>query len=193
MGSWFPFLRSTYTMATDLDKEDAAAVLRRACGDGVLSLDEFGDRVGAVWAAESVGDVRRVTASLPPPVPVVGAPERLVAAVFGAQKRSGHWRVPSRLRVVALLGRCRIDLRSAVLSVDALRDGVLEIEALAVAGSIRIIVPEGVDVVMGGRSLLGLRAIRAGRPNGRPHAALTMVRVTGNVALGAVKVRGIRF
>jgi Domain of unknown function (DUF1707) len=189
--SW-AVVRGPAGAAAEADKERAAAVLERACGDGRLSLDEFGERVGAVWAAESVDDLDRATAGVPAPAP--GAPvERRVVAVFGVQRRAGHWRVPRRLTVVAVAGRARIDLRDAVLDGEHARDGaVLEIDVLAVLGSVRIVVPRGVEVVMGGRSLAGWRTVRFPGPDRRGRALAT-VRVTGHVALGSVKVRGLRF
>ncbi len=183
---------------TDPDRAHAAALLERACGGGTLTLDEFGDRVGAVWAARSWGDLRRATADLPPAAAGPGPPvERVVTAVLGTQRRSGRRRVPSRLRLVAVLGRCRIDLRGAVLADDPLGDGVLEIRARVLLGSIRVVVPDGVEVLLEGRSLLGSRVARLARPSlvrphRRPPPGLRAVRVTGHAVLGAVGVRGAR-
>ena len=57
---------------TDADREAAAERLADAAGNGGLTLSEFSDRVGAVWAAETSAQLATATAGieLPPPVGV---------------------------------------------------------------------------------------------------------------------------
>jgi hypothetical protein len=56
---------------SDHERERAAELLQRACGDGRLTLEEFSARVGAVWAAGSTQEIERATAGLAP-TPIVG-------------------------------------------------------------------------------------------------------------------------
>ena len=42
---------------TDADRQAAADLLQDAAGDGRLTLAEFSDRVGAVWAADERGQI----------------------------------------------------------------------------------------------------------------------------------------
>ena len=52
---------------SDAERTAVADRLRRAHGDGRIDLVEFDDRVRAVWAARTRGELARVTADLPEP------------------------------------------------------------------------------------------------------------------------------
>ena len=52
--------------ASDDDRQRVVEVLQRHTQVGRLSLDEFSDRVGDVWAARTLGDLAAVTSDLPP-------------------------------------------------------------------------------------------------------------------------------
>ncbi len=51
----------------DADRDRIVAVLRRHCGDGRITLDEFGDLVGDVYGARTAADLDAVIAQLPVP------------------------------------------------------------------------------------------------------------------------------
>ena len=51
---------------SDAERSVVAAGLQRAHDAGQLGLDEFDERVQAVWASRTRGDLERVTADLPP-------------------------------------------------------------------------------------------------------------------------------
>lgn len=55
---------SPHLRATDTDREQAAEAVRAAAGDGRLGLDEAGDRLAAVAAAGTHGELTRLTADL---------------------------------------------------------------------------------------------------------------------------------
>jgi hypothetical protein len=144
----------------DQDREAAAAVLERACGEGLLNLEEFSARVGAVWAADTVEQLRQATADLAQPV--VGGirePEEKIVAVFGENKRSMRWRLPGLLRVLAVFGSCELDLREAAVGADAMRDHLVRITGRCVFGELKVTVPEGVDVELRGRTVFGSRSM----------------------------------
>ena len=54
---------------SDAERAAVQERLRRAVGDGQLDLHEFDERVQAVWAARTRGELVRVTADLPEPPP----------------------------------------------------------------------------------------------------------------------------
>ena len=54
---------------SDADRERAAARLREHFAEGRLSPDELDERIAAALTAKTVGDVRRILADLPGPVP----------------------------------------------------------------------------------------------------------------------------
>lgn len=176
----------------DGDRERAAAALQRACGEGRLSLEEFGDRVGAAWAADDSAQLAEATRGLP------GVPDRVAPTAYVGQRdqsanlsllgsyvRKGRFVMPRRLQVVALVGATDIDLRGALIA-----DPVVEIVAYSLLGSVRVTVPEGIEVELDGLSLLGSREMRltpVPRVPGTP-----LVRVTAYSALGSVTVRSKR-
>jgi hypothetical protein len=59
---------------SDVERAAAQERLRRAVGDGQLDLHEFDQRVAAVWAARTHGDLARYTRDLPEPPPAPPAP-----------------------------------------------------------------------------------------------------------------------
>ncbi len=162
-------------LASDADRERVAEVLRAAAGDGRLGLPELDERLGAVSASRTYGQLAQVTADLPDagelqvptgPRPgavgsaggrpagvpaVVSGPARGAAvAVFSAASRKGRWVVPERFSAVAVMGRVALDLRDADF---AAREVV--ISAFALFGGVEITVPAGVTVRTDGIGMFG--------------------------------------
>jgi hypothetical protein len=90
-----------------------------------LSLDELETRMARVYAATTPADVDALVADLP--ALALGAPvtvtpdayaptpklkERLVAIMSGIVRR-GLWKIPRRLRVVAIMGGVELEIRVA--------------------------------------------------------------------------------
>lgn len=64
---------------SDTERDAVQERLRQAQGVGQLDIHEFDERVQAVWAARTRGELERVTADLPaPPPPASRAPARRV-------------------------------------------------------------------------------------------------------------------
>jgi hypothetical protein len=139
---------------SDDDRQRAAEVLQRACGDGRLALEEFGVRVGSVWAAETNDELERATAGLAPS-PIVGSSvtvERVVT-VFSENKRRGRWRMRSpRLSVRTVFGSTELDLRGMIID-----EPEIEIAGGCYFGEIKVIVPEGVEVELTGAAVFSSR------------------------------------
>lgn len=190
----------------EAQREGAIDALRRAAGDGVIDLEEFGERAGTVYAADHLDEIRSVLADLPsadlpvlaqvpdphetastmppsppprPPAPSVDA--QYVVAVMSGADRSGRWTVKAQVNVVAVMGGCKLDFRHAELS-----SPVTQINAVSVMGGIEIIVPEGVPVEVDGFVLMGGvdNKTRAEAAPGRP-----ILRVTAFGVMGGVSVR----
>jgi hypothetical protein len=169
---------------SDNDRERAAELLQRACGDGRLTLEEFSVRVGAVWAADTPAELALATADLAP-TPVVGtvqAVERVVT-IFSATTRRGRWRLlPRALRTLTVFGTCELDLCEVASGAD-----LIEITGTCLFGEVSVIVPEGVEVDMGGTVIFATRDLQLApvpRVPGTPH-----VRVNINAMFSAVGVR----
>ncbi|MFD0518606.1 DUF1707 SHOCT-like domain-containing protein [Paractinoplanes durhamensis] len=125
---------------SDNERERAAELLQRACGDGRLTLEEFSVRVGAVWAAETGQELEKATAGMAV-TPIVGSAQSIdsVTTIFSESKRRGRWRLrSSRLWLRTFFGATELDLREVLTS-----ERTIEIGGLCLFGQITIIVPEG--------------------------------------------------
>jgi hypothetical protein len=140
--------------ASDADREAVVARLQKALSEGRIDLDEFGQRAAVAYDATTVAELDSVTADLPsdarPPVEIVGtrAPE-VVSSVFGDVKLAGG---SAPQRVSTVFGDVRIDLRG--LRTDADR---LDLYLSTVFGDVEVIVAEGVDAELQGRTVFGDR------------------------------------
>jgi hypothetical protein len=167
----------------DHDRERAAELLQRVCGDDRITLEEFSTRVGAVWAAETPAELARTTADLAPE-PFVGTsqPVERITTVFSETKRRGRWRLlPSGLRTRTVFGSCELDLRNVLTGSD-----VIEIDGTCAFGEIKVIVPEGVDVDLTGATVFSSRELSLA-PVPRVHGT-PRVRVAINAYFGSVRV-----
>lgn len=127
-------------------------MLGTAMSDGRLTPGEHAERVGAALSARTLGDLERLTADLASaaeqPVRLDGG--KVVAGFFGTEVRAGRWAVPHVLTCSAVFGEVVVDFREALL-----QDRHVVLHAYAIGGRVRLIVPTGVEVVMGGTMLLG--------------------------------------
>lgn len=173
---------------TVAQREAAEGRLRTAAADGVLTLEEYGDRVALVLAAGSADELREATADLPlaqeqPHVRAErsGPVRRWLVAVMGGHSEGGRWRPAPRTNAVAVMGGIDVDLREAVVE-----DGELTLTAVAVMGGIEIVVPDGVEVEMTGFAFMGGRENKARRPG---YADAPLLRVRAYALMGGVEVR----
>ena len=149
--------RSPAVRASDADREAVVTRLQSAIGEGRIDLDEFGQRADAAYAAVTLDELDRLVADLPShplrPVEIVGqrAAEE-VSSVFGDVKLAVAAAPPRRVSTV--FGDVRIDLRG--LRTDADR---IDLSLSTVFGDIDVIVAEGVDAELHGRTILGNRKV----------------------------------
>src|SRR5687767_11326557 len=108
--------------------------------------------------------------------------ERLIAIMSGIVRR-GLWKVPRRLRVVAVMGGVDLDFRQAELT-----PGVTEIRVFVFMGGLQVRVPPGVRLETDGVAIMGGFEDRVHDPGAaRPDAPV--VRVTGIAIMGGVDAR----
>jgi hypothetical protein len=120
--------------ASDTDRERVADLLRRAASDGRLSVSELEERIEALYAAKTYGELEPVVADLPGPMPflsVTAQPRvsanspvprlarpprsrvgghrtnRSAKAVFSRVTRKGQWIVPEHYYVKVVFGGVR--------------------------------------------------------------------------------------
>jgi hypothetical protein len=168
--------------ASDADRDRTVEALAAASAEGRLSLDEYSQRSDAALAARTLGDLAGLTADLPAVSPAAPAviPEE-ITAVLGNESRKGRWVVPPHLTVRSVLGDCHLEMQQAVIG-----QHVTTIDATVRFGSVTIFVPDGIDVRMSGRAVLGAKSSEL-RGDPQPGAPVLVVRC--NVLCGAITVR----
>lgn len=182
----------------DAERERAIGWLRHHCGLGALTLDEFGDRAAAVYAAGSELELWAGLDGLdvpkaPPHQPAGGAApaavhrrgQRWHVAVFGGADRRGRWRLATRSVAVALFGGVDLDLRSVTLAEPEATE--ISITAVALFGGVEIVVPEGMDVEVDGLTLFGGKDCRLA--DVAPNRGLPVLHVRALVLFGGLDVR----
>ncbi|MDT0278394.1 DUF1707 domain-containing protein [Blastococcus goldschmidtiae] len=148
--------------ASDQDRETLVARLQQALAEGRLDLDEFGQRAGAAYAAVTTAELAALVADLPAeaPVEIVGtrAPEEQTS-VFGDITLAGPT-VPRRASTVS--GDVRMDLRG-LRTVPRKREVLpadrLDLYLSTVFGDVDVVVAEGVDAQIQGRTIFGDRKV----------------------------------
>ena len=151
---------------SDAERNEVVDLLRTHCSEGRLTLDEFSDRVGEVFAARTRSELDKVTVDLPvesrvpetTAYPAAASTQpvrrravrRWIVGVMSGGSAKGRWRPAEETHVLAVMGGCEVDLRNAEI------DGPeVIIRAWAVMGGVEIIVPEGIEVEMSGFAFMG--------------------------------------
>jgi hypothetical protein len=144
--------------ASDADREATVVRLQSAVGEGRIDLDEFGQRADAAYAAVTMSELDLLVADLPAhpalPVQIVGRrPQEEVTSVFGDITLAVGSAPPQRAGTV--FGDIRIDLRALRTSEER-----IDLHLGTVFGDIDVIVAEGVDGELHGRTVFGNRKVQ---------------------------------
>jgi hypothetical protein len=136
----------------DADRERVAVALREHCVEGRLTLEEFSTRLDEAYAARTRAELDEAKRELPAEAAPATRPKRRswLVTLIGSEQRRGPWRVARRLFAFSLLGAPDLDFRRAVVTTDEIR-----ITSISLIGSLTAIVPSGVEVELGGFSLIG--------------------------------------
>ncbi|MGH3931670.1 MAG: DUF1707 SHOCT-like domain-containing protein [Pseudonocardiaceae bacterium] len=168
---------------SDAEREHVAELLQRAVGQGRLTIAEFSDRVDAVLAARTRGELNTVLVDLPGFA--LPRPANLdvleLSHHLGVLNRRGPWRVPSRVRLVGYFGSTLLDFTEAVFS-----GPVVTVELDKTAGSTTIIIPEGATVDTDGLRVTA-GSVRDSTVRRITPGALHFV-ITGRSTMGEVRI-----
>jgi hypothetical protein len=138
--------------ASDSDRERVVAMLSAALGDGRLTPQEHSERIKAALTARTLGDLAGLTADLASaaeqPVRLDGG--HVILGFFGTEARTGRWVVPPVLTCTAVWGEVVVDFTAALL-----QSRHVVLYAYAFCGRVRLIVPDGVEVILDGTTLIG--------------------------------------
>ncbi len=179
---------------SDVDRHDAAEILRKAAGDGRIDFDELDQRLDAVYAAKTYGDLVPITVDLPADeAPRAVTPHRDVVpssttwqgstAVMGECKRRGPWLVPGSHTAFALMGSVELDLREATFA-----QGDVTISATAIMGEVKVIVDAFTRVIVDGVPIMGEFSAAKDKVAPMLEAGSPVVRVRGLALMGSVTV-----
>lgn len=149
--------------ASDAEREDVVSQLAEHATTGRLTLAELDERMSQAYSATTRGELDRLVADLPSPgvgTASTAAPasslapghkaSRWLVGVMGGSERHGRWRVAEQLNVVAVMGGHTVDLRHAELTSQE-----TTIIVVSIMGGSDILVPDSIDVSVGGFSLMG--------------------------------------
>jgi hypothetical protein len=179
---------------SDVERDNVASILRDAAGDGRLDLEELDERLTAVYAAKTYGDLEPITRDLPsassaPATQAVPRRDRiggvpassLGIGIMGGFERKGTWVVPETFNAVTFWGGGQLDLREARFAAPK-----VTINAWAIMGGIEILVPEDVEVHVNGIGIMGGFDHRA---SGAGSAGAPQIVVNGLAFWGGVSVQ----
>ncbi len=196
---------------SDRDREVVAEALREAYAEGRLTFAEHDERLGRVWSARTAADLEPLVEDLPvgggvvPRGDAAAAPRRGRQAARSGPGFAGHGlalhggdglAVLSSSTVsppvgttsatgVSVLGSLVVDLRECLGAEDA-RGRTFRLTVNALLGSVEVLVPEGVEVRMGGAAVLGTRQLHG---TSRAGAGAPALALDGVALLGSVDVR----
>lgn len=168
--------------ASDADRERTAELLRRAAGDGRLTIEELDERLHSAYGARTSDELERLVADVvaaderAAPVPRVpvrraeGGARWLVAVMSGCD-RKGRWRLAPRCTVLNVMGGSDLDLNDAELS-----DERTELRVYSIMGGADIYVPEGMNVEVSEFAFMGGNGVDIGDSHPDPGGPVLRVR-----------------
>jgi len=179
--------------ASDADRERVAERLRRAAGDGQLTVDELDERLEAAYGSRTRRELVALTADLQPetaaagaaPVQYAGAQgetgvtvrpgpggSRWLVAIMGGCDRKGRWRLAERATSLNLMGGSDLDLTEVELAADT-----VELTVISIMGGADIRVPEGINVEVSEFAFMGGNTVQAGASGHIPGAPTVRLRL----------------
>jgi hypothetical protein len=181
--------------ASDADRDRVADILRDALAEGRLTTEEHSERLDAVYAAKTVGQLEPLVRDLPAPSAArtrtaawasdgTGENPNLIG-ILGGGERKGRWRVGSQINAVAIMGGVEIDLTEATFTSPE-----LTINCTAIMGGISIRVPENVTLRGGGVvGIMGGSDIKAYES---PEPGAPVIKIQGLAFWGGVEAKAKR-
>jgi Domain of unknown function (DUF1707) len=182
--------------ASDADREHHAELLRRAAGEGRLTMDELDERLTTVYESRTHNELQRLVADVIVPASHTHATPATTAAgttrmpvrkdeggagwlvsIMSGRERKGRWLVGRNLKVINVMGGSDLDLNDAELV-----DDVVTITVVALMGGADIRVPDGLNVELTDFAFMGGNSSNLGneRPDpGGPTLRLKVISIMG--------------
>ncbi len=171
--------------ASDAEREYVIDLLQRAVGQGMLDLDEFGQRTDVALAARTRTELNRVLLDLPIPDQPL-RPDTgdvlVLRSTLSEVTRRGNWRVPARLIVISRFGSTKLDFTEAEFTSQQ-----VSVELAVTGGSVHLLVPPTSAVLTTAVATIGGQIVDQ-RPTAAGMGTPTFV-LTGRVRAGEVRIR----
>jgi hypothetical protein len=178
---------------SNAERERASALLQDALDQGMITIDEYGERSAIAASAKVRGELAAILADLPAAVqngavalatPVAPDNERPLElnAGMGNVNQVGEWTVPSRINARCSMGNVKIDFSDAIC-----RHRDVWLHAECGWGNIKVLVPRGWTVVVESVSVGSGRLTNKVNTPGSP--GLPVLHVEGSVSAGDIKIR----
>ncbi len=167
--------------ASDADRERTAEVLRRAAGEGRLTIEELDERLDVVYETRTQRELDKLIADVvvrddparANRMPVrAGEGSNWVVSVMSGHDRKGRWRVGRHLKVISIMGGSSIDLNDAELTSD-----VTEITVFSLMGGSDVRVPDGLNVEISDFAFMGGNDAKIGEYMPDPGGPLVKIRM----------------
>ncbi len=135
------------------------------------------------YGAEAI-EVEPVDTSYDTHAVAVAAAESIrIPAVFGSAERAGTWTVPEHIEVMVTLGDVKLDFRDAVFTTDTV---VIDVSVLL--GSLHVILPPGTQIENECEEFMSSSTHpRRGRESAPPNGILVILR--GRSRLGEISIK----
>jgi len=188
------FNENSRLRASDADRDTAAAVINNALAEGRLTAEEHSDRLDAIYAAKTHGELVPLLDDLPGQrtamTPSAASSDLTrsrrhgrIVAIFAGATRKGPWHAEPVIEIVTVFGGVEIDFRDAVLPGKE-----VILKATTVMGGVEIIVPPEMRVVDNGIAILGGREV-TGNPPAASSPDAPVLRVEGACVLGGMEIK----
>lgn len=183
-------------VSLELERERTVQALCAHFAQDHLTSQELEQRFEEVYRASSLEELRRLMTGLPAlapatvttPLPTYSVAtatrvpaEKRFLAFMGEVNRQGRWSVPAYLKVSAIMGSARLDLREAEIPAMG-----VDIDVTAVMGDVRILLPPGLHAEVDGMAFMGEFSDRTAGTASTLDAP--SIRVRGSAVMGAVRV-----
>jgi hypothetical protein len=169
--------------ASDADRAAVTKILEHAVGQGMLTLDEYADRLDVVLRALTRRELDTVIADLPHVRnDQASAPPEVLRSWMSSIARKGPWTVPPRLQLVTRMCSTTLDFTSAVL-----QQPVVHIDIDDHFSSTELILPDGASADLNGVNDFGASTdvkVKTYPPSNRLHVV-----VRGRVRFGSLTAR----
>lgn len=188
------FNENSRLRASDADRDRAASVINNAMAEGRLTAQEHSDRLDAIYAAKTHGELVPVlddlpavgaaaaTAAGPYSQPTPARRSSRVVAILGGAARKGVWQPEPVMHVVTVLGGFELDFREAMLPGNE-----VVLYVTTVLGGGKITVPPEMRVIDNGVAILGGREV-AGDSQESAAPGAPVLRIEGASVLGGIEV-----